>query len=140
MARYSNLRYGRECRGKTIRPFHFIPSSNLNEWKVALLVRVDWENVLIRLMRDTGQMPPTHTHALLYINSNAGEGEYSKYIHGMFRAISARDHTILPPRGDKIRYFSYFHVFSFIFSFWGRRRRKSLASGKINKHLKRFHC
>lgn len=42
-------------RGKTIQPFHVIPSSNLNEWKVALLVRVDWENVVIQAMRDTGQ-------------------------------------------------------------------------------------
>lgn len=57
----------------------------------------------------------------------------------MFRAISARDHKILPPHGDKIRYFSYFYVFSFSFPFWVSRR-KSLASGKINKHLKRFHC
>lgn len=64
--------------------------------------------------------------------------EYSKYIHGLFWAISARDH-ILPPQSDKISYISYFHVFSFIFPFWGSSR-KGLASGKINKHLKRFHC
>lgn len=67
--------------------------------------------------------------------------ERSKYIHGMYSAISARDHTILPPHGDKIRYFSYFNVFSFISSRFGEGGGGSVrAPGKINKHLKRFHC
>lgn len=78
------------------------------------------------------------THAAVHQFTHR-QREYSKYIHGMFWAISARDHIILPPHSDKISYISYFRVFSFIFPFWGSSR-KSLASGKINKHLKRFHC
>lgn len=43
-----------------MRPFHCISSSSLNERKVALLVRVDWKNVVIWVMRDTGQMTRMH--------------------------------------------------------------------------------
>lgn len=67
------------------------------------------------MMRDTGRMRTPRRTSI----RTPGGRKYSKYIHGMLGAISARDHTILPRHGDKIRYFSYSHVFSFIFSFWG---------------------
>lgn len=49
---------GYVCWGKTIRAFRFIPSASLNDWKVVLLVSVDWENVVIRVTHNTN--PCTH--------------------------------------------------------------------------------
>lgn len=60
----------------------------------------------------------------LYIDSNTQEGNILKYIHVVYQVISARDHTILPPRGDKISYFSYFHVFSIHFLILGKGGRR----------------
>lgn len=84
---------------------------------------------------------------VIYSSSNVKEGEIPpflstsrrrgmctnipKYIHGMYWAISARDHTILPPRGDKIRYFSYFHVVSIHFLILGKGGRRVWPGARL---------
>lgn len=66
-----------------------------------------------------------------YTDSNTEEGNIPKYIHGVYRAISARDHTILPSRSDKIRYFSYFHVFSIHFLILGKGGRRVWPGARL---------
>lgn len=59
--------------GKSIWPFHLLPASSLNERKVALLVRLDWQHMAMALLRDMGQMARMHAHHAVYQIKNTGE-------------------------------------------------------------------
>lgn len=114
--------------------------SGISSWPVSLLTSPSFPAVEIYqyksvyLLRNPPFLPTSRRRGMCTvpcIDSNAEEGNILKYIHGVYRAISARDHTILPRRSDKIRYFSYFHVFSIHFLILGKGGRRVWPEARL---------